>query len=50
MAIGKNSQIIVISGKTKKESHSFDVYSYEGIYDRSITVYSTTDKLCKLLY
>lgn len=46
MAVGKQSQIIVISGKTKNGCHSFDIYSYKGIYVRSISIFATADK-CK---
>lgn len=46
MAIGPLSQIIVISGKSKPGCRCLDVYSYKGIYERTITVATTADK-CK---
>lgn len=45
MAIGPNSQIIVISGISTTECRCLDIYSYKGIYERSIKI-ATTDK-CK---
>jgi len=45
MAIGQNSQIIVISGVTTTGCRCLDIYSCKGTYERSITVI-TTDK-CK---
>lgn len=47
MAIGPDSQIIVISGKSSPGCRCLDVYSCEGTYERSITV-TTVDK-CKYL-
>lgn len=47
MAIGPDSQIIVISSKSSPGCRCLDVYSCKGTYERSITV-TTVDK-CKYL-
>ncbi|CAI6353464.1 unnamed protein product [Macrosiphum euphorbiae] len=44
MAIGPNSQIIVISGITTTGCRCLDIYSCKGTYERSITVMTATDK------
>jgi hypothetical protein len=46
MAIGPNSQIIVISSTLTIGCRYLDIYSCKGTYERSITVVITADK-CK---